>query len=128
MKTLLAMTLAAAGVAIAAPALAQDAPINGVVTIFGEDPCPRDAICVRAPETERYRIPRALREQAEITPENQSWAVRQQSALQEGATGVGSCSAVGPGGATGCFVQQATRATAERRQRREQESNVTLVP
>jgi hypothetical protein len=33
---------------------------NRLITVFGNDPCPRDEICVRAPENERYRIPKEL--------------------------------------------------------------------
>lgn len=124
--TLIALAGALAACGVAAPAQAQDAPVNGVLTIFGEDPCPRDTICVRAPEEERFRIPKTIREQTQITPRNESWAVRQESVLQEGQFGTGSCSTVGAGGQTGCFVRDAARATAEARARQERANSLPL--
>lgn len=126
MKKLIAIAGALAACGFAAPALAQDAPVNGVLTVFGNDPCPADAICVRAPEEERFRIPKTIREQTEITPRNESWAVRQESVLQEGQIGTGSCSTVGPGGQTGCFVREATRANAEARERQQRANSLPL--
>lgn len=111
---------------MAAPAQAQDAPVNGVVTIFGDDPCPADVICVRAPETDRYRIPAEIRAQAPIAPRNESWAVRQETALTVGQTGTNSCSTVGASGSTGCFVKEATAAMADARARRRAETDLPL--
>lgn len=94
------------------PALAQ--ANDRVLTIFGDDKCPADTICVRAPESERYRIPKNLREAPSIAPENQSWAQRAQGVTGVGQTGTGSCSATGAGGWTGCWQQQMRAARAER--------------
>jgi hypothetical protein len=110
---------------LAAPAHAQNAPINGVLTVYGKDPCPVDTICVRAPESERFRIPETLRTPT-IKRENESFAVRMEEVVRENPTGIGSCSAVGPGGMTGCFAQQARAAKAERRQRKQEELNLPL--
>ena len=86
-----------------------------ILTVFGEDKCPADTICVRAPENERYRIPKRLRESGIIAPQNQSWAARAQGTMDAGAkTGIGSCSANGPSGWTGCWAQQMRAARAER--------------
>ena len=86
-----------------------------ILTVFGEDKCPADTICVRAPENERYRIPTRLRESGIIAPQNQSWAARAQGTMDAGAkTGIGSCSANGPSGWTGCWAQQMRAARAER--------------
>jgi hypothetical protein len=85
-----------------------------VLTVFGEDKCPDNTICVRAPEQDRYRIPKELRGSS-TNPRNQSWAVRSQAALSEGASGAGSCSSVGAGGWTGCWAEQMRRAKAERK-------------
>jgi hypothetical protein len=63
---------------------------------------------------------------AEVKPQNESWAVRQQDALTTGAVGTGSCSTVGASGSTGCFVQQATAARRERRKQKEAEQNLPL--
>lgn len=120
--------IAAAGLAgatlVPMPALAQNAAQNGVLYIYGNDRCPTNAdgeeivVCVRKSEAERFRIPQELRE-LEITPENRSWAVRQEETLRAGDSGIGSCSAVGIGGATGCFGQAATINKVDRRARRE---------
>jgi hypothetical protein len=129
MKTTL---LALAGItalplmAIGVPGLAQNAPQNGVLVIYGDDKCPTNAdgdeivVCVRRPAEERFRIPKDLRDQ-EVKRENESWAVRQQDTLSVGATGIGSCSTVGPGGSTGCAAQEYRAGKAEARQRRDAE-------
>lgn len=126
MKTIL-LTFAASALALPAlPALAQNAPQNGVLVIYGDDKCPTNAdgdeivICVRRPAGERFRIPSELRD-AEVSPQRESWAVRQRSALTAGDTGIGSCSAVGPGGGIGCATReiQAGKAEADQRKRAE---------
>ena len=63
-------------------------------------------------QMERQR--RRLRE-LEITPENESWAVRAGTALEAGAgvNTIGSCSAIGPGGQTGCFNQRVRESRRE---------------
>jgi len=100
---------------VASPAYAQ---LNNdrILTVFGDDPCPKDTICVRAPESERYRIPQRFRQSTVIAPENQSWAARAQSTLDAGAaTGLGSCTASGPGGWTGCYQKQMRAGRAQRK-------------
>ena len=99
LKKVTIAALVAVPLAWAAPAFAQ----NGVLIIYGKDKCPTNVdgdeiiVCKRLDEVERYRIPKDLRE-LKVTPQNESWAVRSQTALEVGATGAGSCSAVGPGG------------------------------
>lgn len=130
MKTTL---LALAGItalplmAIGLPSAAQEAPLNGVLILYGPDEkCPTNAngdeivVCVRRPAEERFRIPKDLRDQ-ETKRENESWAVRQQDTLSVGATGIGSCSTVGPGGGIGCAAQEIRAGKAEARQRKEAE-------
>lgn len=111
------MTALTAGIAVAigtaAPAAAQSgasgAPAPTMV-IYGSQKCPTDAdgneivVCVRRPPGEQFRIPKELRD-LKVTPENESWAARGASNAAVGATGIGSCSTVGAGGATGCAVQ-----------------------
>ena len=123
---LLGLTLAAAPLAAPLPALAQNAAQNGVLVIYGDDKCPTNAdgdevvICVRRPAEERFRIPKELRDQ-QVAPQNESWAVRQQGAMSVGDTGIGSCSAVGPGGGIGCSSReiQAGKAEADARKKAE---------
>lgn len=101
----------------------QEAPVNGVLYIYGTERCPTDGqgneivVCVRRSAAERYRLPKDLRPDT-IKPEFQSWAARQQGALVAGASGIGSCSAEGSGGATGCATQQFDAARAENRARK----------
>ena len=124
MKRIVALAVIGAGFDIATPAMAQSAP---TIIVFGDDPCPPGEICVRAPESERYRIPQQIRQQQQVAPENQSWATRQESVLQEGTTGIGSCSTVGPGGGIGCSARAISRGSNEARERQSQQ-NSPLIP
>lgn len=104
---------ALAPLAMSTPAAAQIAN-ERILTIFGDDKCPTDTICVRAPENERYRIPKQFRNSGPIRPENQAWGARAEATSSAGAkTGIGSCSAVGSGGWSGCWAQQMRAARAE---------------
>lgn len=108
MRIIALFAVALAPLSVASPAPAQDR----LLTIFGSDKCPADAICVVAPESERYRIPKFLREPAK-SPSSTSWAVRQQATLNEGKSGAGSCSAAGSDGWTGCWTEFMNQARAE---------------
>ncbi|MFZ4745521.1 MAG: hypothetical protein ACOYLK_01340 [Sphingomonas sp.] len=122
MTKLFAVALGIATIAapmFAATALAQQT--DRVLILYGDDKCPTNAsgeqivVCTRRPESERYRIPKELRGPVLITPENQSWAAKANDTLDAGAaTGIGSCSTVGPGGQTGCFVQRARKSKRQR--------------
>jgi hypothetical protein len=109
MRLVLALALSLVPLAASAPAVAQ----QRTLTIFGDDKCPLDTICVVAPETERYRIPKPFREPLK-SPDSVSWAVRSQATLEVGKTGAESCSTVGPGGWTGCFMKQMKDAYSEK--------------
>jgi hypothetical protein len=123
---------------IAAPMLtpvaahAQNATQNGVLVIYGNDKCPTNdngeeiVVCQRLDESERFRIPKNLRDQSGPPQATQSWAVRSQDALEAGRFGTGSCSTVGVGGTTGCFVREATQARAEARARKQAQTNLPL--
>ena len=100
--------------------MSKNAPVNGVLTLFGNERCPTDTVgneivvCVRRNASEQYRVPKELREFV-VTPENESWAAKSQAGL---AAGVGidstnSCSAVGSAGAGGCLIAAARAAKRE---------------
>jgi hypothetical protein len=108
--TLTALAAATAATLIPVPAGAQAGQerIRRLV-VYGRDPCPRAAsgdeivVCARRPETERYRIPKELRDQGSDDPDSTSWAARAEALEYVGRTGIQSCSTVGPGGFTGCW-------------------------
>ena len=119
----LPLTLGAAAIALAgfitpvAPALAQNGKVSEII-VYGTDPCPRSTddeivVCARKPETERYRIPEKLRQGGSLQS-RQSWAARARTFETVGATGTNRCSAVGPGGFTGCVNQIIKQALDER--------------
>jgi len=70
-------------------------------------------VCARKPEAERYRIPERLRSGGPRQA-REAWANRARSIETAGATGINSCSPVGPGGHTGCLVQVINQARRER--------------
>lgn len=106
---------------IAAPEAAPEAAAEKISTlvVYGDDPCPRSkddeiVVCARQPESERYRIPKALRgkKKEEVT---QSWLARAQTLDMVSRKGTpDSCSPIGTGGQTGCMHQFLERARAER--------------
>jgi hypothetical protein len=110
----LSLTLGAAAIGLAglltptAPALAQTTKVSEII-VYGTDPCPRSTddnivVCARKPESERFRIPERLRQGGSLQS-RQAWAARAKSFEVVGRTGINSCSAVGPGGWTGCTEQ-----------------------
>lgn len=111
--------LSAAPAAAQAPAAARSAePKISTMIVYGDDPCPPSTddtiiVCGRQPEKERYRIPAPLRGDPN-DPASQAWATRSQALEYAGRSGIGSCSTVGPGGASGCFNQIVRQARAER--------------
>jgi hypothetical protein len=121
-KLLVPLTAAVAlgALAVSGPAAAQGAGNVQVmeVVVYGDDPCPRSTeseivVCARKPEAERYRIPERFRDRGAVQT-RQSWAARARSFEYVGRTGTMSCSAVGPGGQTGCLKNMIDRATAVR--------------
>ena len=111
--------------------VAKGAPINGVLVLYGNQRCPTDTqgneivVCERRSAAEQYRVPKELRE-FQVTPENAAWAAKAQATLNEGTgvNGIGSCSTVGAGGQSGCFLAQARAAKAENKARKEAEARV----
>ena len=109
----------AAIVATATPAVAQNGKVSEII-VYGTDPCPRSTddeivVCARKDERERYRIPERFRKGGSIQS-RQAWAVRARNFETVGATGVNSCSPVGPAGFTGCLSQLTKQAFDERRE------------
>lgn len=108
--------------------VAKGAPVNGVLVLYGNQRCPTNTdgdeivVCERRSAQEQFRVPKELRE-FQITPENESWAVRAQGTLDSGigTNGIGSCSVIGPGGQSGCFAAAArsNRRTNEARKAEE---------
>lgn len=98
--------------------VSKSAPVNGVLTLYGNERCPTNAageeivVCRRRPAEEQFRIPKELRE-FEVTPQNETWAVRETANRDAGAVGIGSCTTVGPGGGIGCNTRFVRRNKAE---------------
>jgi hypothetical protein len=120
MRPLIAALPFALGLALAAPAAAQDAapePKMNMVIIYGEDKCPESGddtitVCARKAEAERYRIPETLRTSS--SPSNEAWNNRVIAYETVGRTGTMSCSPVGAGGWTGCTGQMLKQAAGEK--------------
>ena len=118
---ILAVGAAAAAQAPTDPATAAREQVRRVV-VYGAEPCPPSTadeiiVCARRPETERYRIPEELRDEAtEQDRASEAWAAGAQSLEYVGETGIQSCSTVGPGGVSGCWAEMMRMAREERRQ------------
>ena len=115
----LAATAALAGglAALSAPATAQNSDRISEIIVYGSDPCPRSTdddivVCARKPESERYRIPERFRTGGPRQT-REAWANKARALETVGATGINSCSPVGPAGFTGCLTQIIKQARAE---------------
>ncbi|MEO5612443.1 MAG: hypothetical protein ABIT68_06765 [Sphingomicrobium sp.] len=113
-------TLAGGLAAVPAPAMAQSTDSISEIIVYGSDPCPRSTddqvvVCARKPEAERYRIPEKLRNGGS-RQSRQAWANRARAFETVGATGINSCSPVGPAGFTGCMTQVIKQARSESRE------------
>ncbi len=115
--TIAAMLLLASttGAPVAAQSMLKPAPTDTslprqkIVEVFGTDPCPKSTdpdeiiVCSRRPDEDRYRIPPSVRSDAKPLAPN---VANRRNLLGDDAGGagggIGSCSAVGPGGGTGC--------------------------
>ena len=123
MITLTATATAMAGFAVLpAPAEAQQNSVAEIV-VYGTDPCPRSTddqvvVCARRPESERYRIPEKYRPSG-TRQQQESWANKAKVLETVGATGINSCSPVGPGGYTGCLTQEIQQARQANREQKE---------
>lgn len=122
-----------------APALAQEAQTGTTperirsVTLTGNQKCPESTaeevvVCSRIDPDEQYRVPKELRDSAEVPAQNQSWVNRAATADQIGRVAGGlpdTCSPVGTGGQTGCALALNRAYAAEKKAA---ERNDALVP
>jgi hypothetical protein len=115
----LAATAILAGGLAALPGTAAAQTGNRIseIIVYGNDPCPRSTddevvVCARKPETERYRIPERFRSSGPRQT-REAWANKARQLETVGATGINSCSPVGPAGFTGCLTQVIRQARAE---------------
>jgi len=94
------------------------------VTLAAGQPCPpaaADEVVVCRQLEDPYRIPKPLRDQHPIAPQNQSWVNRTATMDEVGRKAGGlpdTCSPVGSGGATGCTAQMLRQWTAEQKAKR----------
>lgn len=100
----------------AAPAVAGDLAASSQpderiqsLLVYGSDPCPKSddgsiVVCARRPESERYRIPKKLRDPAP-PPGAPGWGSTVQNMEQVQRQSLpNSCSTIGSGGQTGCAL------------------------
>ncbi|USI72051.1 hypothetical protein [Sphingomonas morindae] len=115
---------AVANAQVAGPAEPAPSKTRSVV-VYGDDPCPASSgdeivVCARQPESERYRIPKRFRGQkAAASPAGNSWtnkAVATEGNARAAAGLPNTCSAVGSGGQSGCFMQFMQQQAAIKRQ------------
>jgi hypothetical protein len=134
MRKLLIASLAASGAigvvpAAVQPALAQQS--DRIIDIYGNDRCPSSGgqgivVCHRHPETERYRIPKDLRE-SEPAPQAAGGNAGAMSAVAStGGTGVqvNSCNSIGAGVGAGCTKQGLDAWKANQRQQKKDEAGI----
>ena len=120
-RSLFALSLLGAA-AIAAPAQSQTAVDTGdesynMVIVYGDDECPQGddgtiVVCARQAESERYRIPEALR--FTDGPQAEAWMKRVERLEMVGDSGIMSCSPAGAGGFTGCTQEMIKKAYADK--------------
>ena len=90
------------------------------LAVFGNDPCPKGVgdeivVCARLPESERYRIPKRLRDEKKLARPDQSWVSRVRDIEETGRDGrPNSCSAVGSNGQSGCWQKFMRDARAQK--------------
>lgn len=111
---------------LTAPVAAQESlaepppPRITTLVVYGEDACPRSkddeiVVCARQPESDRYRIPKALRKKRNADEAAQSWVERARTLDMVSKKGLpNSCSPHGSGGQTGCMRLFLEAARAER--------------
>ena len=106
--------------ALPQPSFAQAGSRVSEIIVYGNDPCPRSTddnvvVCARKSEAERYRIPERFRSSGPRQT-REAWANKARQFETVGATGINSCSPVGPSGFTGCLKQVIDQANAENKE------------
>lgn len=134
MRFALFLAAFASAAALPAPGRAQSTSSvdrNGIrrIVVYGTDPCPPSppgeiVVCARRPNDDRYRLPERFRAPDKLTGDHESWAYKAEQLEVHGASGIASCSPVGPGGATGCMQQLIDQAKAQRRSEAEAATRV----
>jgi hypothetical protein len=123
MRLPLSVSLAALALSpLVAGSAAQAEPPRKIfnLVVYGDDPCPKGEgdeiiVCARKPESERYRIPKKLREKPEPAG-GPGWGSQVATMEQvQRQTLPGSCSAIGSNGFTGCTAKALEQWFAERR-------------
>ena len=105
---------------LAAPVRAEPPQRVFNLIVYGDDPCPKGegdeiVVCARKPESERYRIPKKLREKPAPSG-GPGWGSQVATMEQvQRQTLPGSCSAIGSNGFTGCIAKMLEQWFAERR-------------
>ncbi|MET0372283.1 MAG: hypothetical protein ABW039_13020 [Sphingobium sp.] len=88
--------------------------------VYGDDACPPSkgdeiVVCARKPESERYRIPKKLREKPDVSG-GPGWGSQVATMEQVQRQNLpGSCSPIGSNGFTGCTAKMLAQWFAERR-------------
>ena len=108
-----ALLLAAAALfAGASPAAAEPPERTTSAIVYGDERCPEASdpeeivVCGKRPESERYRIPKELREDKTKRPDEVAWGSRNELLEDAARSNIpGSCSPVGSYGQTGCRQQ-----------------------
>lgn len=106
--------------ALGAPAKAEPPQRVFNLIVYGDDPCPKGQgdeiiVCARKPESERYRIPKKLREKPAPSG-GPGWGSQVATMEQVQRQNLpGSCSAIGSNGFTGCTAKMLEQWFAERR-------------
>ncbi len=113
-RTALALIATSLGIAALAPQPAFAQAHDKVLIIYGNDKCPTSngeeiVVCKTEPESERFRDP--LRDKRSANDSKRQ--AENAASAGVGAAEIGSCSAVGSGGASGCFNQAVEKARAE---------------
>lgn len=99
------------------------------LVVYGDDPCPQESgdaivVCARKPESERYRIPKALRQKKEVAG-SQGWTGRVETMEASGRQLLpNSCSVIGSNGQTGCTQAMLRQWFDERRLAKDEEAGV----